>query len=209
MDRPIVFLTGPPGAGKGTQGALLAEKLDVPHLDVGSYLRDNRWTQTPYGTPGEYMERGELVPDDIVNDLVQRATDTSDGVVIDGYPRTARQARFLRSELDYDLVVRLEVEDDELLRRLTGRRIDPVEGETYHVDDERSEAIDERLVQRPEDSREIAEKRIEANRSKLQRTYTVLESSSAFVTVDGSKNPSEVHRMISSEMDKLSQEKKN
>ena len=124
-----VLLLAPPGAGKGTQGERLAERYKVPHLATGDLLRDHVAAATPVGVEAQgYMDRGELVPDDVVVRLIlqRMAEQQSDGFVLDGFPRTLRQAELayewgLKSGRTFDAVVSLLVPPDELVRRLLER----------------------------------------------------------------------------------------
>jgi adenylate kinase len=123
------LLLAPPGAGKGTQGKLLAEEFGVPHLATGDLLRDNVAKSTPLGLEAkEYIERGDLVPDDLVVALVNRAISQPEplnGFVLDGFPRTLRQAMdaYARAQPDrtFHAVINLEVPEDELVHRLLER----------------------------------------------------------------------------------------
>ena len=121
-----LVMLGPPGAGKGTQAQLITDYFGIPHISTGDMLRDARQRQTPLGLQAsEYMEAGELVPDDIVIGIVeQRLTepDCGQGFLLDGYPRTIEQAIALE-DVDLTAVISLEVPDQELINRISGRRI--------------------------------------------------------------------------------------
>ena len=133
---------GPPGAGKGTQASLLVEELGVAHISTGDALRDAAARQTPVGLKAKaYMDRGELVPDDVVIAIAKEkilATDEK-GFLLDGFPRTIAQAGALDKALEeigkpLDAVVNLEVERFEIVTRLSGRRVCPSCGEPYHLE---------------------------------------------------------------------------
>ena len=115
-----LLLLGPPGAGKGTQSSRLAETFDLEHITTGDALRANKDMETEYGTPREYMDAGELVPDGLVNEIVKAATDEADGFILDGYPRNLSQVEYLDSITEHAAVVLLDVGEDELLRRQPG-----------------------------------------------------------------------------------------
>ncbi len=145
----LIFL-GPPGAGKGTQAQVLAQKLQIPHVSTGDILRQALKARSPIGVKAQsYMDRGELVPDELVQDMVEERlhqSDTDSGWILDGFPRTVSQAEFLDellSKLSHGdvRVVNLDVPDDTLIERLLGRgRPDDTEDvirrrlEVYHAD---------------------------------------------------------------------------
>lgn len=128
-----IILLGAPGAGKGTQATVLSEKLDLPHVSSGDLFRDNLKNQTPLGLLAKsYMEKGELVPDDVtvamVRERLSRADTDAKGALLDGFPRTVEQARALDAVLaddnkKIDAVVLIQVPEDVLVARLTGRWI--------------------------------------------------------------------------------------
>ena len=138
-----MLLLGAPGAGKGTQAELLVKALGVPHVATGDMFRTAKAAGTEMGMLAkQYMEEGELVPDDVTIGLVEERLsqpDIANGYILDGFPRTARQAAALDALLErlgqhLDAVVKLTVPRGELLRRLTGRRVCPDCGQNYHLD---------------------------------------------------------------------------
>ena len=136
-----IVLFGPPGAGKGTQASLLSEKYGAAHISTGDTLREAVANKTPIGLKAKsYMDAGELVPDDVVIAIAKEklASTGGEGFILDGFPRTLAQAEALDTVLEelgmpLDAVVSLEVDDDELIRRLSGRRICSECGEPYHI----------------------------------------------------------------------------
>jgi adenylate kinase len=137
-----LILVGPPGSGKGTQAKLLCERLGLAHIGTGDILREAVRLRTPAGLRAEpYVASGQLVPDDLVNELVAdrfRRDDRPERFVLDGYPRTRAQAasfdQVLRQQfLDLSAVVLLRVDDEEIVRRLSGRWSCPVCKATYHA----------------------------------------------------------------------------
>lgn len=168
-----LMMLGPPGAGKGTQAKRIAERLSIPHVSTGDMLRDARRKGTEMGKKaGEYMDAGDLVPDEVVIGIVKdrlSEEDASGGFVLDGFPRTRPQAEALTSMgIELDRVIEVAVPDEEVIRRLGGRLSCPSCGAIYHVeasppeeedvcdqcsheglivrDDDRPEAIKQRLV---------------------------------------------------------------
>jgi len=138
----VVFL-GPPGAGKGTQAKLLARVMGVPHLSTGDMLREAKASGTPVGVKAQaFMDRGELVPDAVVDALLAerlRSQDARAGFLLDGYPRNTSQAKMLQRLLEamgirLDAVVYLHVDDDRIVARIAGRRGCAACGAIYHVE---------------------------------------------------------------------------
>ena len=193
-----LLLLGPPGAGKGTQSSRLAETFDLDHITTGDALRANKDMETEYGTPREYMDAGELVPDGLVNEIVEAAIDEADGFILDGYPRNLSQVEYLDSITELDAVVFLDVGEDELLRRLTGRRVDPETGDVYHTefnmpdDDE----IVERLEQRDDDTEEVATERLEVYRENTEPVVEHYRETGELIEVDGEADPDGVFDRI-------------
>ncbi len=199
MASPNVLLLGAPGAGKGTQSARISEEFGVEHVTTGDALRANKGMDishldTEYETPGEYMDQGELVPDEVVNEIVKTALQEADGYVLDGYPRNLDQAEYLDEITDLDAVVLLDVGTDELLRRLTGRRVDPETGDTYHTEFDMpdDEEVRERLVQREDDTEETARERLSVFEENTQPVVDHFETEGSLVRIDGEQSPEEV-----------------
>src|SRR5690606_20848540 len=174
-----LILFGPPGAGKGTQGALLAERLGLLRLSTGDVLRDAVRRGTPLGAEARrYMDAGELVPDDVIVGIVRDclAGDAADtGVIFDGFPRTLPQAERLDRLLaslgrSLEAVIVLEVPDETLVKRLGGRRSCPSCGALYNVyfdppgEDGRCDACGGTLTQRPDDDPATVRRRLEVYR---------------------------------------------
>src|SRR5207253_3978081 len=125
-----ILLLGLPGAGKGTQAQFLIERYGIPQISTGDMLRAAMKANTHVGKEAkEYMDRGELVPDHLVIELVKeriKRPDCAKGFIIDGFPRTIAQAEALRNAgIDIDFVIEIEVDDEEILRRMSGRRVHP------------------------------------------------------------------------------------
>lgn len=139
----ILVIFGPPGAGKGTQSRLIADKLKILHISTGDILRDATQRQTEFGKKASsYMEAGELVPDELVREMILeriKKPDVSAGFILDGYPRNVNQAMELDRMLEslskkIDLVVNIVISDEEIIRRLTGRRVCDLCGRVTHVE---------------------------------------------------------------------------
>ena len=137
-----LILLGPPGAGKGTQAAMIVEKYNIPHISTGDIFRENIKNGTKLGKKAKaYMDKGELVPDSLVIEIAEdrlRKEDCKEGFLLDGFPRTVEQAvaldAFLADEgKKVDHVLDIDVDKPELLKRITGRRVCQACGATFHV----------------------------------------------------------------------------
>ena len=166
-----LILLGLPGAGKGTQAQFLVERYGIPQISTGDMLRNQIRDGTELGRKAKaFMDRGELVPDDLVIELVKdrvKQPDCHKGYLFDGFPRTIEQADAMRREgVAIDFVIEIEVADEEILRRMSGRRVHPGSGRTYHVEfnppriDGKDDVTGEPLVQRPDDREETVRRRI-------------------------------------------------
>jgi adenylate kinase len=170
-----LILLGAPGAGKGTQGALLASRLGVPKIATGDMLRDAVRDGTELGRQARgFMDAGALVPDEVILGMVRerlQAPDAAGGAVFDGYPRNAAQAASLDAMLAelgrrIDAVVYLEVDDDAIVRRMSGRRTDPQTGTVYHLEHNPPPAeVAGRCVIRPDDAEATVRNRLEVYRA--------------------------------------------
>ncbi|WP_181692377.1 adenylate kinase [Natronomonas sp. LN261] len=203
MSEPKILLLGAPGAGKGTQSSNITDHYDVEHVTTGDALRANKDMQTEHGTPREYMDAGELVPDPVVNEIVEAALGDADGFVLDGYPRNLSQAEYLSDIADLDLVALLDVSKEELVDRLTGRRMDPETGDIYHTEfnmpDE--EEVRDRLVQRDDDTEETVRERLRVFEENTQPVIDHYEETGDLVRIDGEQTPDEVWSDLKAEIE--------
>ncbi|MDG5777279.1 adenylate kinase [Haloarculaceae archaeon H-GB2-1] len=203
MSGPRVLILGPPGAGKGTQSSNIADEFDVEHITTGDALRANKDMDisdmdTEYDTPREYMEAGDLVPDAVVNAIVEEALTSADGFVLDGYPRNLEQAEELEGMTDLDVILSLDVSREELVDRLTGRRVCDDCGANYHVEFNQPEeegVCDEcggELIQRDDDNEESVNNRLDVFEENTLPVIEHYEDDDAFVAIDGEQTPDEV-----------------
>jgi adenylate kinase len=166
-----LILLGLPGAGKGTQAQFLIERYGIPQISTGDMLRAEIQAATPLGQQAKaYMDRGELVPDDLVISLVKARVaqpDCRKGYLFDGFPRTIEQADAMRrAGVKIDFVIEIEVADEEILRRMSGRRVHPGSGRSYHLEFNppqvagKDDVTGEPLVQRPDDREDTVRRRI-------------------------------------------------
>ena len=183
-----VILLGAPGAGKGTQAEFICEKYEIPKISTGDMLRAARAAGTPLGQEADrYMSAGELVPDDLIIALVKERIaepDCAHGFLFDGFPRTIPQAEALvEAGVGIDHVVEIDVDDEEIVRRLSGRRMHEPSGRVYHVEfnPPKVEGIDdvtgEALTQREDDREETVRRRLDVYH---EQTRPLVEFYSAF-----------------------------
>lgn len=174
-----VILLGPPGAGKGTQAAYIAERLNVPQISTGDMLRAAVKAGTPLGLEAKkVMDTGGLVSDDIIIGLVKERIaqdDCRNGFLFDGFPRTIAQADALKeAQIKIDAVVELKVDDEEIVRRISGRRTHPGSGRVYHVlynppkVEGKDDVTGEPLVQRDDDREETVRHRLSVYREQTR-----------------------------------------
>ena len=166
-----IILLGAPGAGKGTQAKFISDHLNIPQISPGDMLRASVSKGTELGLKAKVlMEKGELVPDDLILDLVKdriSEKDCANGFLFDGFPRTLDQANALKDKgIKIDCVIEIMVGDDEIIQRMSGRRVHTASGRTYHIkyNPPKQENIDdetgEPLIQRPDDNEETVRKRL-------------------------------------------------
>ncbi|MFT7580794.1 MAG: adenylate kinase [Myxococcota bacterium] len=202
-----LILFGPPGAGKGTQAArLLTRHPGIAHLSTGDMLRAAVKAGTDLGKEADaFMKRGDLVPDEVVCGLVVerlQAPDCADGFMLDGFPRTLPQARALdealtAAEITMDAVVVIEVDDDLIVERITGRRMDPETGDIYHVKfNPPADAIAGRLIQRADDNETACRARLSKYHSETTPVVPYYEAKGIVRCVDGVGSPDEVEARI-------------
>jgi len=174
-----LILLGPPGAGKGTQANFIREKFGIPQISTGDMLRAARAAKTPLGIEaGKIMDAGQLVSDDIIVALVEERLghgDCTKGYLFDGFPRTIPQAEAMKAaDVRIDHVLEIDVPDDEIIIRMSGRRVHPASGRTYHAKfnppraEGKDDATGEPLVQRDDDREETVKKRLEVYRAQTR-----------------------------------------
>ena len=167
-----LILIGPPGAGKGTQAAFIKERFAIPQISTGDMLRAAVKAGTPLGLKAKsVMESGALVSDDIILGLMEERLaqpDCKNGFLLDGFPRTIPQAEALKKTgIPSDFVLEISVPDDEIVRRISGRRVDPVSGRTYHIVynppkvEGKDDVTGDPLIQRDDDKEDVVRHRLE------------------------------------------------
>ena len=206
-----IIMLGAPGAGKGTQAQMIAEKYGIPHISTGDIFRANIKNGTELGKKAkEYMDKGELVPDELtVLLLLDRVAneDCKNGYVLDGFPRTIPQADVLDTELTklgdkVDYAVNVDVPDENIVRRMSGRRACLKCGATYHIEHikPKTEGICDKcgseLVQRPDDKPETVQNRLSVYHEQTQPLIDYYNNKNILKTVDGTQDMQKVFNDI-------------
>ena len=192
-----IILLGPPGAGKGTQAGFIKKKFNIPQISTGDMLRSAVAAGTPLGKEAKaVMDAGDLVSDDLILRMVEERVSQPDcrsGYLFDGFPRTIAQAEGMRKTgISVDFVVEIQADDEEIVRRMSGRRVHPGSGRTYHVefnppqrpgtDDETGEP----LIQRDDDREETVRKRLDVYH---QQTAPLVEFYAKLITKNAPDAP--------------------
>ncbi|ACO03506.1 MAG TPA: adenylate kinase [Persephonella sp.] len=202
MAKTLIFL-GPPGAGKGTQAQRLVEEKGFVQLSTGDILREAVKKGTELGKKAkEYMEAGKLVPDDLIIAIIEEKLKELEGkdIILDGFPRTIPQAEALDRMLPavgrtLDKVILFDLSDEEILRRLTGRRVDPKTGKVYHIEfNPPPEGVE--VIQREDDREEVIRKRLEVYHQQTAPLIEYYRNQNKLFVVDASKSPDEVYKEI-------------
>ncbi len=191
----IIFL-GPPGAGKGTQAQRICAALNIPQISTGDILRRAIKEQTPTGLKAKsYIDSGALVPDDVIIDIVKerlQQPDAQNGYILDGFPRTVPQAEALEKIADMDAVIELDVADEKLIDRLSGRRVCVKCGATYHVsrlgDRDTCEACGEKLIQRDDDKAETVLNRLTTYHKQTAPLVDFYQKKGLLKKIDGAQD---------------------
>ena len=207
MSEMNLILLGPPGSGKGTQGERLQEDFRLPYYATGNILRAAVEGETELGrTAKQYMDQGDLVPDEVVIGVIAErihGPEAADGFILDGFPRTTPQAEALDAELErlgrqLTATLLIEVPEEEVVRRLGGRRTCVENGHVFHVefDPPRHEDICDidgsRLMIRDDDKPEVIRRRLEQYRQKTEPLISYYDERGQLRRIDGTRSPDEV-----------------
>jgi len=218
-DTMRMIMLGPPGAGKGTQAAILANTLKIPHISTGDIFRSNIKENTPLGVLAKsYIDAGKLVPDDvtvsIVEDRIQKP-DCKKGFIMDGFPRTIPQAEKFdemleKIQAEIDLVINISVDDAVIIKRMAGRRMCSC-GRTYHIEnnppkvDGVCDACGSKLYIRDDDKEETVLERLKTYHAQTSPLIDYYENKGKLINVDGAKSIEETTKEIIAIIDKINE----
>lgn len=205
-----IVLLGPPGAGKGTQAKSISNRYSIPHISTGDIFRKNISENTPLGIEAKsFMDNGQLVPDEVTINMVKerlKEDDCKSGYLLDGFPRTVSQAEALESFLQernesLNTALLIDVPSDFILERMTGRRVCPSCGASYHVKfnpavDGKCELCGTEVVQRKDDTEETVKERLDVYKEQTQPLIDFYKEKELLSVVDGTKAINEVFENI-------------
>jgi len=210
-----IILLGPPGSGKGTQAKLLSKKYSIPHIAMGDILREEVAKKTPLGKKvNVYMSKGELVPDEIVIEVLKKRlqeADCVDGFILDGFPRTLNQAKALDNMLNelnlkIDAVIYIEVPDEEIMKRLSLRRTCKVCGRIYNLhynppkQDGKCDVCGGELIIRDDDKPEVIKNRLKVYNDQTKPLVDYYKSHKLLIRINGVDSIDKVFQQIVKEL---------
>jgi len=216
----LIFF-GPPGAGKGTQAKKVAEKLGIEHISTGDILREAVNKGNDLGKKVQVIiEKGELVPDEIMNELVKMKIKELNSFILDGYPRTLEQAKSLDKILKelnkpIDAVVLIDVSEEEVVKRISSRRVCPNCGRVYNLitlkpkNDEICDNCGTKIIQRKDDREDIVRERYKIYQKTTHPVIEFYRKNNTIITIDGSKDVEEVTKELFNMLRRFSQNDNN
>ncbi|MDB4040278.1 adenylate kinase [Methylophilaceae bacterium] len=216
-----IILLGAPGAGKGTQATFLKTKFNIPQISTGDMLRSAVTNKTELGVSAkDYMDQGLLVPDDLIINLVKlriNEDDCQNGFLLDGFPRSIPQAQAMKDiGINIDCVIEIQVPDEEIIERLSGRRIHLESGRIYHIkynppkEEGKDDITSEPLIIRDDDIKETILKRLETYHHQTEPLVSFysswsnenIENSPIFISVEGTKTPTKINNELDEKLSK-------
>ena len=216
-----IILLGAPGAGKGTQATFLKTKFNIPQISTGDMLRSAVTNKTELGVSAkDYMDQGLLVPDDLIINLVKlriNEDDCQNGFLLDGFPRSIPQAQAMKDiGIGIDYVIEIQVPDENIIERLSGRRIHLKSGRIYHIkynppkEEGKDDITSEPLIIRDDDIKETILKRLETYHHQTEPLVSFysswsnenIENSPIFISVEGTKTPTKINNELDEKLSK-------
>ena len=203
--QKLIFL-GPPASGKGTQASLIHKNFDIPQISTGDILRENVKENTDLGKQAKkYMDAGQLVPDDIIIDMMRDKLTKNvyeNGFILDGFPRTIKQAEALESITSIDMVIFLNPPEEAILERITGRRVCEECDSVFHIKfnpPEKTGICDKcggKLYQRDDDKEETVKKRVDAYNSQTKPLVSYYREKGILKTVEGDRSIDDIAKEV-------------
>lgn len=204
-----IVLIGAPGAGKGTQAKLIEEKYNIPHISTGDIFRENMRKKTPIGLKAlEYIDKGALVPDEVTVEIVAdrlKSDDCRKGFILDGFPRTLNQAEALCKLTDIDVVINIVADPEKIIQRLSGRRVCPKCGESFHVSFKKDNICDKcggTLIIRDDDRVEVIENRLKVFDEQTKPIIEFFRGKGLVADIDGMESVENVFGSICEAVEK-------
>ena len=213
-----IMLLGPPGGGKGTQAKYIEQKWSIPQISTGDMLRENVKNKTDLGMEAKsYMEKGELVPDHIILNMMEGRLlndDCKSGYILDGFPRTIPQAEGLTSLLDtinqqLDIVILLKLDDEIIVERMGGRRVHPDSGRIYHVEynppkvENKDDVTGEDLIIRPDDQEDTVRNRLKVYENQTSPLIEYYKKFNILSTIDANGNIEKINSRVKQAIDNV------
>ena len=213
-----IMLLGPPGGGKGTQAKYIEQKLSIPQISTGDMLRENVKNKTDLGMEAKsYMEKGELVPDHIILNMMEGRLlndDCKSGYILDGFPRTIPQAEGLTSLLDtinqqLDIVILLKLDDEIIVERMGGRRVHPDSGRIYHIEynppkvENKDDVTGEDLIIRPDDQEDTVRNRLKVYENQTSPLIEYYKKFNILSTIDANGNIEKINSRVKQAIDNV------
>ena len=213
-----VMLLGPPGGGKGTQAKYIEEKWNIPQISTGDMLRENVKLSTPLGIEAKsYMKKGELVPDQVILNMMEsrlQKDDCKSGYILDGFPRTIPQADALTKLLnainqELDIAILLKLDDEIIVKRMSGRRVHPDSGRVYHIIYNPPKAADkddvsgEDLIIRPDDQEDTVRNRLKVYENQTSPLIEYYNKLNILHSIDAEGSIEEINTRIKQAIDNV------
>lgn len=212
----IIFIFGPPGSGKGTYSKKIEAELGIKHLSTGDFFRNHTNKNTELGLKiKEYIDEGELIPDTIVNSVAEKLLNKheNDDIILDGYPRTIEQAKFLDNINKPDIIIKLNVPEEATIKRLSARRVCKECGEIYNLftkppeNIEKCDLCDGKLISRSDDRPLIVKKRIEDYKKRSQRILNHYENEVELIEITVNEVDANIEKVTNKIIEELKEKK--